>query len=112
MVARSSSSPLACIGICVVPVHTGDMDRQLEVEAGFPVAAPVTGKSQVIAAVLAVGRYATLWHTGHPDGLAGATRTLLDWALSRAWPGMSHPRPMGRGGIAAWRFITTNPARP
>jgi RNA polymerase sigma-70 factor (ECF subfamily) len=93
MVARSSSSPLACIGICVVPVHTGDMDRQLEVEAGFPVAAPVTGKSQVIAAVLAVGRYATLWHTGHPDGLAGATRTLLDWAAQQglAWDVTSTP---------------------
>ena len=39
-----------------------DMDRQLEVEAGFPVAAPVTGDDQVLAAVLPAGRYADLWH--------------------------------------------------
>jgi effector-binding domain-containing protein len=57
-----------------------DMDRQLEVEAGLPVAAPVTGEDRVLAGVLPAGRYATLWHTGHPDGLVDATRTLLDWA--------------------------------
>jgi effector-binding domain-containing protein len=57
-----------------------DMERQLEVEAGFPVAAPVTDEGRVLAAVLPPGRYATLWHTGHPDGLLDATRTLLDWA--------------------------------
>jgi effector-binding domain-containing protein len=60
-----------------------DMDRTLEVEAGFPVAAPMTGEGQVLAAVLSAGRYATLWHTGHPDGLIGATRTLLDWAAQQ-----------------------------
>jgi hypothetical protein len=39
------------------------------------------------------GRYATLWHTGHPDGLAGATRTLLDWAAQQglAWDVTSTP---------------------
>ena len=64
-----------------------DMDRQLEVDAGFPVAAPVTGEDQVLTGVLPAGRYATLWHTGHPNGLAGATRTLLDWAAQQglAW---------------------------
>ena len=63
-----------------------DMDRQLEVEAGFPVAAPVTGEDQVFAAVLPAGRYATLWHTGHPDELAGATRTMLYWAAQQGLP--------------------------
>jgi effector-binding domain-containing protein len=70
-----------------------DMDRQLEVEAGFPVPAPVTGEGQVLAAVLPGGRYATLWHTGHPDTLVGATRTLLDWAAQQAlaWDVTSTP---------------------
>jgi effector-binding domain-containing protein len=57
-----------------------DMDRQLEVEVGVPVAAPLTGEDRVLAAVLPAGRYATLWHTGHPDGLLDATRMLRDWA--------------------------------
>jgi effector-binding domain-containing protein len=76
-----------------------DMDRELEVEAGFPVAVPVTGENQVtgedqvLAAVLPAGRYATLWHTGHPDGLPGATSTLLDWAAAQglAWDVTSTP---------------------
>jgi RNA polymerase sigma-70 factor (ECF subfamily) len=70
-----------------------DMDRQLEVEAGFPVAAPVSGEDQVLAAVLPAGRYATLWHTGHPDGLVGASETLLDWAAQQglAWDVTSTP---------------------
>jgi effector-binding domain-containing protein len=57
-----------------------DMDRQLEVEVGVPVATPVTGDDRVLAAVLPAGRYATLLYTGHPAGLVDATRTLLDWA--------------------------------
>jgi hypothetical protein len=32
-----------------------DMDRQLEVEAGFPVAVPVAGDGRVLAAVLPAG---------------------------------------------------------
>ena len=70
-----------------------DMDRQLEVEAGFPVAAPVSGEDQVLAAVRPAGRYATLWHTGHPDGLVGASETLLDWAAQQglAWDVTSTP---------------------
>jgi len=45
------------------------------------------------------GRYATLRHTGHPDGLAGATRTLLDWAAQQhlAWDVTSTPDREQRG---------------
>ena len=70
-----------------------DMDRQLEVEAGFPVAAQMTGDGQVLAAVLPAGRFATLWHTGHPDGLLSATSTLLDWAAQQglSWDVTSTP---------------------
>jgi RNA polymerase sigma-70 factor (ECF subfamily) len=70
-----------------------DMDRQLEVEAGFPVAAQVTGEGRVLAAVLPAGRYATLWYTGHPDGLIGAVQTLRDWAAQQglAWDVTSTP---------------------
>jgi effector-binding domain-containing protein len=57
-----------------------DMDRQLEVEVGVPVATPMTSDDRVLAAVLPAGRYATLLYTGHPAGLVDATRTLLDWA--------------------------------
>jgi effector-binding domain-containing protein len=70
-----------------------DMDRKLEIEAGFPVAAPVTGEDRVLAAALPAGRYATMWHIGHPNGLVGATQTLLDWAAQQglAWDVTSVP---------------------
>ena len=57
-----------------------DMDRSLEVEVSVPVAASVPGDDQVLAGVLAPGRYATVRYTGHPDGLFGATAALLKWA--------------------------------
>jgi len=72
-----------------------DMDRQLEVEGGFGVPAPLTGDDQVLAAVLPAGRYATLWHTGHPDGLIDATSTLRDWVAQQGLTWDMTPTPDG-----------------
>jgi effector-binding domain-containing protein len=68
-----------------------DMTRELEVDAGVPVAAPIDGAidgdgdgdGTVVADVLPGGRYATLTHTGHPDELLAANKTLLDWAAGQ-----------------------------
>jgi effector-binding domain-containing protein len=57
-----------------------DMDAELEIETGFPVANTVEGDEQIQAGVLPAGDYATVVHTGHPDTLVTATRDLLDWA--------------------------------
>jgi effector-binding domain-containing protein len=57
-----------------------DMERQLEVEVGWPVDAQMAGEGGVLAAVLPAGRYATVLYTGHPEGLFDATRALLEWA--------------------------------
>lgn len=46
-----------------------DMERELEVEAGMPVAAAVDGDDHVVSGVLPAGRYATLIHVGHPGGV-------------------------------------------
>jgi effector-binding domain-containing protein len=64
-----------------------DMERQLDVEVGVPVADPVPGDDRVLAGVLPAGRYATLAYTGPPDGLSGATAALLEWAQAEglAW---------------------------
>ncbi len=56
-----------------------DMERQLVIEAGVPVATPATGDQQVSAGVLPAGRYATLTHVGHPDELVDVTARLLAW---------------------------------
>jgi effector-binding domain-containing protein len=60
-----------------------DMARQLEMETGVPVAAPVDGGGEVISGVLPAGRYATVTHVGHPSELMGVTRALLDWAAGQ-----------------------------
>ncbi len=60
-----------------------DMARQLEIDNGVPVAAPVDGDADVIAGVIPAGCYATLTHMGHPSELMAATETLLDWAAAQ-----------------------------
>jgi effector-binding domain-containing protein len=57
-----------------------DMQHQLDVEVGVPLATAAKGDGQIHAGVLPAGRYATLTHVGHPEELAGVTATLLDWA--------------------------------
>lgn len=60
-----------------------DMARELEMEAGVPVATVTDGDDQVVAGVLPAGRYATLTHVGHPSELMAATKALLDWAAEQ-----------------------------
>jgi effector-binding domain-containing protein len=64
-----------------------DMMRQLEIEAGVPVAAATDGDGEVISGVLPAGRYATVTHVGHPSELMGVTKALRDWAAEQglAW---------------------------
>ena len=61
-----------------------DMERELVVEAGVPVAAPVARNGDpggdVQAGTLPAGRYLTVAHTGHPDELIDVTTAFLAWA--------------------------------
>jgi effector-binding domain-containing protein len=60
-----------------------DMARELEMEAGVPIATVTDGDDQIVAGVLPAGRYATLAHVGHPSELMAATKALLDWAAEQ-----------------------------
>jgi effector-binding domain-containing protein len=60
-----------------------DMERELDVEAGVPVAAPVDGDGEVLAGELPAGRYAEATHVGHPDELIAVTGAFLDEAAAR-----------------------------
>ena len=60
-----------------------DMMRELEVEAGVPVAAAVDGDDHVVSGVLPAGRYATVTHVGHPSELMEVTKALLEWATAQ-----------------------------
>jgi effector-binding domain-containing protein len=60
-----------------------DMEGELEVEAGVPVAEPVEGEGDVLVGVLPPGRYAVTTHVGHPDQLVAVTGAFLDEAAAR-----------------------------
>lgn len=55
------------------------MAGAMEMEVGVPVADAVAGDDPVLAGVLPAGRYVTMRHVGHPDGLFQATGRLLEW---------------------------------
>ena len=70
-----------------------DMERELLVEAGVPVSAPMDGDGEVLGGVLPAGRYVVAVVVGAPDVLVGATGQLLRWAAERdlVWDVSSGP---------------------
>ncbi|RZQ61695.1 GyrI-like domain-containing protein [Amycolatopsis suaedae] len=57
-----------------------DMETHLVVQAGVPVAEPLDGEGDLLAAALPSGRYVSYVHTGHPDQLFDVTDRVLGWA--------------------------------
>jgi effector-binding domain-containing protein len=64
-----------------------DMERQLLVEVGVPVASAIEDDGELRGGILPAGRFAVMTHTGAPETLAAATSELLEWAAARdlAW---------------------------
>jgi effector-binding domain-containing protein len=87
-----------------------DMARELEMENGVPVAAPVNGDDLVVAGVLPAGRYATVTHTGHPSELVKVTGALLDWAAEQGLTWDVSPSEDGGRWGARLEFYLTDPA--
>ena len=87
-----------------------DMARELEMEAGVPVAAAVDGDGHMVSGVLPAGRYATLTHVGHPSELAGVTETLLDWAAGQGLTWDTSPGPDGDRWGGRLEIYLTDPA--
>jgi effector-binding domain-containing protein len=67
-------------GAPLVRYNLIDMERQLEIEVGVPVADALPGDGRIFAAVLPAGRYGTLTHVGPYDGLIDANAALQRWA--------------------------------
>ena len=67
-----------------------DMDAELEIELGVPVAEPLEraagGGERIGAGLLPAGRYVSLLHRGPYDGLVGANAALQDWARREGVP--------------------------
>jgi effector-binding domain-containing protein len=90
--------------------HVVDMEGQLEVEAGVPVASAIDDDGDIRAGTLPAGQFAVMTRTGAPDTLVAATADLLAWAQERGltWD-MSRTDAGERWGCRV-EFYLTNPA--
>ncbi len=90
--------------------HIIDMERQLQVEAGVPVASAVADDGDIRAGTLPAGRFVVMTHTGAPETLMAATGELLNWAEARglAWDVTATDE--GESWGCRLEFYLTNPA--
>ena len=86
-----------------------DMERELVIEGGVPVAVPVTVDG-LSADVLPAGRYAVTTFTGHPDRLITVTADLLSWADDRGLTFEQHTEPQGHVWACRLEIYETDPA--
>jgi effector-binding domain-containing protein len=80
---------LATAGAPFIRYLTTDMEKKLDIEVGFPVAAASTGRGRISAGCLPPGRYAVLTYTGpyEGNGVFNANVAMLEWAKENniAW---------------------------
>ena len=88
-----------------------DMARELEIDNGVLVEAPVDSPADgdVISGVLPAGRYATVTHVGHPSELFGATKALLDWGAGQGLAWDMSPGADGERWGSRLEFYLTDP---
>ena len=82
-------------GAPFIRYHVIDMDGELDIEVGVPIARSASGNGRVEAGSLPAGRYASLIHTGPYDQLVQANRALLDWIASTGATIDQRPTPRG-----------------
>jgi hypothetical protein len=89
--------------------HTIDARGRLEVEAGVPIAAMAECTNGILCDRLPAGRYVTVTHIGHPDGLIPLTAELLDWATDRGLRADLDTTPDGQAWGCRLELLKTNP---
>ena len=87
-----------------------DMDRELDVEVGVPVAEAIPGDGDIVAGTLPAGRFVTTTHIGHPDELIDATSRLLDWADEQGVRWDVQETPQGDAWGCRLEIYRTDPA--
>ena len=70
---------IAPAGAPFIRYHVINMETQMDIELGVPVAKPVQGDGRVSGGVLPAGRHATLVYTDVTKGREG-NKVLVDWA--------------------------------
>ncbi|NUR97524.1 MAG: GyrI-like domain-containing protein [Kribbellaceae bacterium] len=91
-------------------------DHMFEVEAGFPVAAPITGDGEVRPSTLPGGSVVVAWHIGPYDRLGEAYEAVDEWLTNErgvrtgdAWE-VYHDPPTGDPHL--WRTEVVQPFTP
>lgn len=94
LAAQGSRPTGAAFGLYLEPPS-----ETFTLEAGFPVAAPITGDGEVHASTLPAGEVATATHAGGYDGLPDS------WGALMAWVGEQ-----GRTPGLLWEVYVTDPS--
>ncbi|WP_375424724.1 GyrI-like domain-containing protein [uncultured Friedmanniella sp.] len=87
-----------------------DMAADMVVQAGVPVAAPVAADGEIEVGTLPAGRYVTVVHVGHYDGLYDATTQLLRWAGQQGLHFDKHPSEAGEVWTSRLEWYESDPA--
>lgn len=85
-----------------------DMEAQLEIEVGVPVANTLAGDGRILAGVLPAGRYASLIYTGIDNGIQ-ANWALLKWGAEQGLVWDTWKAENGDGWGARFESFLTNP---
>ena len=86
--------------------HVIDMEGEMDIEVGFPVATALPDGERVCAGVIPAGRYASLVYTG--SGYTG-NKTLILWARDNGYRWDRWDDPKGDGFRARCEFYLTDP---
>jgi effector-binding domain-containing protein len=85
-----------------------NMDSNMDIELGVPVATPVSGNGRIQATSLPAGRYAALTYTGDSNGIAG-NKALLEWVQEKGLTLDTYDSPDGDGFGGRVEFFLTDP---
>lgn len=85
-----------------------NMEAQLEIEVGVPVASTLPGDGRILASVLPAGRYASLIYTGIDNGIQ-ANWALLKWGAEQGLVWDTWAAQNGDGWGARFESFLTNP---
>jgi effector-binding domain-containing protein len=100
---------IAPAGPPFIRYHVIDMERQLDIDLGVPVAEAVAGNERVAAGTLPAGRYAALTYTGIDNGVA-ANWELLKWGEAQGLTWDQRDTPNGDAFGSRYESFITDPA--
>lgn len=99
---------IAPVGAPFMRFHVIDMDSNLDVEIGVPVASASPGAGRVRPGSLPAGRYAALIYTGIANGIP-ANQALLEWGAAQGLVWDTYPTAKGDGFGARYETFLTGP---